>query len=130
MLMEVYIFIDVSLLISSSSFNSIIQSTTKQPIQQQAIYTSLPSNNITISHIYTQPITTHHQKSLCLPLPQLNNHVLTVPTLPHPLPPAAPTMDGSFSTVTAPLQSLHPAKQPMHSTLTFSSLQSPVVHQL
>lgn len=76
MLMEVYIFIDVSLLISSSSFNSIIQSTTKQPIQQQAIYTSLPSSNITISHIYTQPITTHHQKSLCLPLPQLNNHVL------------------------------------------------------
>lgn len=75
MLMEVYIFIDVSLLISSSSFNSIIQSTTKQPFQQQAIYTSLPSNNITTSHISP---TNHNSppKSLCLPLPQLNNHVL------------------------------------------------------
>ncbi|TGO29037.1 hypothetical protein BPAE_0019g00070 [Botrytis paeoniae] len=51
MLMKVYIFIDVSLLISSSSFNSIIQSNTKQPIQYQAIYTPLPYNT-TISYIY------------------------------------------------------------------------------
>ncbi|THV47601.1 hypothetical protein BGAL_0300g00070 [Botrytis galanthina] len=51
MLMKVYIFIDVSLLIPSSSLNSILQSNIKQPIQHQAIYTPLPSNN-TISHIY------------------------------------------------------------------------------